>query len=177
MEPFEPFDSVPPGGDGHRGDRLLVWASTAGALACSLLIFLVTNVSEPDPVAEPVPSPTTAQPLAQSTTITTTIATTTTTTTTTVQTTTQAPPPVTTTTTTRRTTTTLRTTPPPQTTVQTTTTTPTRRCVVSTWQWDTAYDGGAMVSWNGSLWVAKWWNYNAIPGANQEGVWDRARSC
>lgn len=169
MEPFDEFDSVPPGGGEPRGDRLLVWASTAGALVCSLLIFLVTNVSEPDPVAEPVPSPTTAQPLAQSSTITTT------TTTTTVETTTPAPPPVTTTTT-RRTTTTHRTTTPPPTTT-TTTTTPTRRCFVSTWQRDTAYDGGSVVSWNGSLWVAKWWNYNAIPGANQEGVWDRARSC
>jgi hypothetical protein len=169
MEPFDAFDSVPPGGDGPRRDRLLVWASTAGALACSLLIFLVTNVSEPDPVAEPVPSPTTAQPLAQSSTITTT--------TTTVPTTTQAPPPVTTTTTTRRTTTTLRTTPPPRTTVETTTTTPRRRCAVTVWQRDTAYDGGSVVFWNGSLWLAKWWNYNAVPGANQEGVWDRTRSC
>ena len=167
---MDPFDPKPPGGDARRMDRLLVWTATAGAMGCAVAIFLATNVSEPDPVAEP--APTTAFPIAASSTTTTT--TTTTVPTTTVApptTTTTTPPPSRTTTTTRRTVTTTRTTtrPPP--------TTTTRRCVAAAWQRDTAYNGGDVVAYGGRLWVAKWWNYNAAPGANAEGVWLRAQSC
>ncbi|MEV6606558.1 carbohydrate-binding protein [Kutzneria sp. NPDC051319] len=172
---MDPLDPEPPGGDSHRHDRLLVWAATVGALGCSALIFLATNsFFDADPVAEP--APTTALPLAASSTITTTTTTTTT------------PPPTTTTTTTatpmsttpRHITTTTRTTTTTHA-VTTTTTTPrpttTHRCVTTEWRRDTAYEGGSIVAYNGHLWVAKWWNYNAVPGANQEGVWQFARDC
>jgi hypothetical protein len=175
---MDPLDPEPPGGDAHRHDRLLVWAATAGALSCAVLIFLATNsffADGPEPVAEP--APTTAFPLAASSTITNT----TTTTTVAPTTTTTTPPPstTTTTTTTRRTTTTRTATP--TTTHATTTTTPkptaTRRCGTAQWQWDRAYNGGSVVAWDGALWVAKWWNYNAVPGDNDEGVWEFARDC
>ena len=35
--------------------RVLVWALTTGALACSIAIFLATNSPSPEPVAEPAP--------------------------------------------------------------------------------------------------------------------------
>ena len=44
----------------HRGrqhvDAALVWAATAGALVCSVVIFLATSWPSPEPVAMPVPS-------------------------------------------------------------------------------------------------------------------------
>ena len=175
---MDPFDPEPPGGDSHRRDRLLVWAATAGSLACSVLIFLATNTfgADPDPVAEPAPS--TATPLAASSTITTTTEPTTTTTT--------APPPTTTVTTTtittqrtttaRITTTTHATSTSPSTTASRPTTT-TRRCVVADWQRDTAYDRGSVVAYKGQLWVSNSWNYNATPGANNENAWQFARDC
>jgi chitinase len=174
---MDPFDSMPPGGDGRRLDRLLVWAATAGALGCAVLIFLLTNAQGPDPVAEPAPTTGTAFPAAQSSTI----SAPTTTTTTAVPTTTVDPtatatqPPITTTpahTTARRSSTTTR--------VTTTTTMPatsSRECQVAHWQRDTAYNGGAVVEYGGGVWEAKWWNYNAAPGANAEGVWVRAPGC
>jgi hypothetical protein len=170
---MDPFDPTPPGGDSRRLDRLLVWLASAGAFGCAVLIFLATNVPDPVPVAEPAPTTDTAFPLAASSTITTTTTTPppTTTTTTVRPTTTPAPPR----TTTRRTTTTTRST------TTTTTTTPrsttSRRCWAPWWQRDTAYNGGAVVAYGGQLWVAKWWNYNAVPGANAEGVWQPAQSC
>ena len=42
---------------------------------------------------------------------------------------------------------------------------------------DTPYNGGAVVAYGGQLWMAKWWNYNAIPGANAEGVRIRVQAC
>lgn len=169
---MNPFDPTPPGGDAHRLDRLLVWVATAGALGCSVLIFVLSNAQQPEPMAEPAD---TALPVVASATITTTEPTTTTTPPAT--TTTTAPPTTTTTrpkttakpTTTTRTTTTVRTTTAPPTTSP--------RCQVSAWQRNTAYSGGSVVSYGGQLWVAKWWNYNAVPGANAEGVWLPARSC
>jgi hypothetical protein len=171
---MDPMDPEPPGGDTRRRDRLLVWAATGGSLVCSVLIFLATNTFDADletGVAEPVPSPTldTATALAATSSITTTTEPTTTTTT---------PPP--TTTTERRTTTTHATTTTTHVTTTTTTqkpTTTTRRCIVAEWQQDTAYDQGSIVAYQGHLWLAKWWNYNAIPGANAEGVWQLARDC
>jgi len=69
---MDPFDPKPPGGDARRMDRLLVWTATAGALGCSVLIFLATNVADPDPVAEPAPTTTTgtAFPIEESSTTT-----------------------------------------------------------------------------------------------------------
>ena len=166
---MNPFDPEPPGGDGRRQDRLLVWAATAGALGCSVLIFLLTSAQAPEPVAEPIPPLGTAWPAASTTTS---AAPATTSATTTV-----APP---------ATTTPVKTTTKPATTthnvvITTTTTTPaptsSRRCLAASWQQDTAYDGGAMVAFGGRLWVAKWWNYNSVPGANTEGVWEPAQRC
>jgi hypothetical protein len=166
---MDPFDATPPGGDSRRLDRLLVWAATAGALGCSVLIFVLSNAQPPEPVAEPAD---TALPAVASSTVTTTTSAEPTTTTT---------PPVTTATTVPAKTTTQ----PPRTTKRTTTTrsstttvrTTTPRCQVAAWQRDTAYGGGQVVSYGGRLWVSKWWNYNAVPGANAEGVWLPAREC
>ena len=168
------FDPMPPGGDGRRLDRLLVWAATVGALGCSVLIFLLTNAQGPDPVAEPAPTTGTAFPAAQSSTITVPTTTVDPTTTATPATTTTLPPRTTTParTTARRSSTTTR--------VATTTTVPTtssRPCRVAAWQRDTAYNGGAVVEYGGGIWEAKWWNYNAAPGANAEGVWVQAPGC
>ena len=40
----------------RRVGAALMWAATAGALLCSAVIFLVTNTTSPEPVAEPMPS-------------------------------------------------------------------------------------------------------------------------
>jgi chitodextrinase len=49
--------------------------------------------------------------------------------------------------------------------------------MVAQWQRDTAYNQGSIVAYQSQLWLAKWWNYNAIPGANAEGVWQQVRYC
>jgi hypothetical protein len=172
---MDPMDPEPPGGDTRRRDRLLVWAATGGSLVCSVLIFLATNTFDANVaagVAEPVPSPTLDPPtqLAASSSITTTTEPTTTTTT---------PPPTTTTTTRPRTTTTRPTTTTTHATTTTTTqrTTTTRRCAVADWQWNTAYDRGSIVAYQGHLWYATEWNYNAVPGNNGQNAWQFARSC
>ncbi|MFI9383322.1 carbohydrate-binding protein [Kutzneria sp. NPDC052558] len=162
---MDPFDPMPPGGDGRRLDRVLVWTATAGALGCSVLIFLATNVSEPDPVAEPVPTTRTAAPVEESTTETTSA------TTTVAGTTTKDVAP------------TVITNRPATSSQQAASNPPVRQtqpqttCPVAQWQRDTAYDGGAVVAYGGRLWMAKWWNYNAVPGANAEGVWLVATGC
>lgn len=172
---MDPFDPMPPGGDGRRLDRLLVRAGTAGALGCSVLIFLLTNAQGTDPVAEPASTTGTAFPAAQSSTITAPTTTTAVPTTTVAPTATTTQPPRTTTpahTTARRSSTTTR--------VTTTTTAPatsSRQCRVAEWQRDTAYNGGAVVEFGGGVWEAKWWNYNAAPGANAEGVWVPVQGC
>lgn len=160
---MNPFDPEPPGGDGRRRDRLLVWTATAGALGCSALIFVLTNAQPPEPVAEPMPTLGTSWPAA---TITTTAAATTTSA---VPASSTSAPPATST----------KPGPPTRTVVSTTTPAPTsgRRCAAASWQRDTAYDGGTVVTFGGSLWVAKWWNYNSVPGQNAEGVWEPAQSC
>jgi len=40
----------------QRVDAAAVWTATAGALVCSVVIFLATNWPSPEPVAEPIPS-------------------------------------------------------------------------------------------------------------------------
>jgi chitinase len=45
--------------------------------------------------------------------------------------------------------------------------------IPSTWNTDTAYNGGDRVTWQGYIWEAKWWNYNAEPG--ESGVWIQVR--
>jgi hypothetical protein len=173
---MDPMDPEPPGGDTRRRDRLLVWTATGGSLVCAVLIFLATNTFDAGlaaGVAEPVASPTqdTATPLAASSSITTTTEPTTTTT---------VPTTTTTTTTTRpRTTTTRPTTTTHATTTTTTqrTTTTTRRCVVADWQWNTAYNRGSVVAYQGHLWYATEWNYNAVPGNNGQNAWQLGRSC
>ncbi|TDQ01402.1 glycosyl hydrolase family 18 protein [Labedaea rhizosphaerae] len=68
------------------------------------------------------------------------------------------PPPTTTTTTT-----------PPTTT--TTTTTPPQSCTEPAWVASQAYTGGAVVSYNGHKWTAKWWTQGDVPGNNSQNVW------
>ncbi|RUP42908.1 glycosyl hydrolases family 18-domain-containing protein, partial [Jimgerdemannia flammicorona] len=41
------------------------------------------------------------------------------------------------------------------------------------WDPSTAYNGGAVVTYNGSTWTAKWWTQNDIPGANAGNVWSQ----
>ena len=53
---MENFEDQPPRDGGQRVDAAVVWTVTAGALACSVVIFLATNWPSPDPVAEPMPS-------------------------------------------------------------------------------------------------------------------------
>lgn len=164
---MDPFDPEPPGGDSRRQDRLLVWASTAGALGCSVLIFLLTSAQAPEPVAEPMPTLGTAWPGASKPATSAAPAATSATT---------AVAPPATTTPAKTTTNPVRTTHDA---VATTTpvSTSSRRCLAASWQKDTAYEGGAMVAFGGGLWVAKWWNYNSVPGANTEGVWEPAQRC
>ncbi|TNC26935.1 carbohydrate-binding protein [Amycolatopsis alkalitolerans] len=63
---------------------------------------------------------------------------------------------------------------PPTTT--TTTTTPAGSCAVAAWSATTAYNGGAVVSYDGHAWTAKWWTYGDIPGGGA-GVWIDNGAC
>ncbi|HEY7416720.1 MAG TPA: chitinase [Ktedonobacteraceae bacterium] len=47
---------------------------------------------------------------------------------------------------------------------------------IAAWNSTTAYVGGNEVTYNGSLWQAKWWTYNDIPGG-AAGVWTLVASC
>ncbi|GHO81340.1 chitinase [Ktedonobacter sp. SOSP1-85] len=67
-------------------------------------------------------------------------------------------------------------TPTPTTTV-TPTPTPGGSCAgVAAWQLNVAYVGGNRVTYNGSLWQAKWWTENDVPGG-AAGVWTLISSC
>ena len=44
------------------------------------------------------------------------------------------------------------------------------------WSATTAYTGGNTVTYKGSLWKAKWWTYNDLPGG-ASGVWALISSC
>ncbi|MEO9237790.1 MAG: carbohydrate-binding protein, partial [Jatrophihabitantaceae bacterium] len=67
------------------------------------------------------------------------------------------------------------TTPPTQT--PTPTPTPTGGCSAAAWNAATAYNGGAVVSYNGHSWTAKWWTQGDIPGNNSQGVWTDGGAC
>ena len=69
--------------------------------------------------------------------------------------------------------------PPPPTTSTTPTTTPPTTstsstgggtCTAAPWNSQTAYNGGAVVSYNGHKWTAKWWTEADVPGG-AAGVW------
>ncbi|WP_433606422.1 glycosyl hydrolase family 18 protein [Dactylosporangium sp. CA-139114] len=48
---------------------------------------------------------------------------------------------------------------------------------VAAWSSATAYNGGAVVSYNGHKWTAKWWTQGDIPGNNGQGVWTDNGAC
>ncbi len=48
---------------------------------------------------------------------------------------------------------------------------------VAAWVSSTAYNGGAVVSYNGHKWTAKWWTQGDIPGNNSQGVWTDNGAC
>jgi chitinase len=48
---------------------------------------------------------------------------------------------------------------------------------VPAWVSGTAYNGGAVVSYNGHKWTAKWWTQGDIPGNNSQGVWTDNGAC
>ncbi len=48
---------------------------------------------------------------------------------------------------------------------------------VAAWVSGTAYNGGAVVSYNGHKWTAKWWTQGDIPGNNSQGVWTDNGAC
>ena len=47
---------------------------------------------------------------------------------------------------------------------------------VAAWSSSTAYNGGAVVSFNGHKWTAKWWTFNDTPGG-AAGVWTDNGAC
>ncbi|MBS2965283.1 glycoside hydrolase [Actinocrinis puniceicyclus] len=50
-------------------------------------------------------------------------------------------------------------------------------CTAAAWVSTTAYNGGAVVSYNGHQWTAKWWTQGDIPGNNGQNVWTDDGSC
>jgi chitinase len=50
-------------------------------------------------------------------------------------------------------------------------------CSAPAWNPTTAYNGGAVVSYNGHQWTAKWWTQGDIPGNNGQDVWTDNGSC
>ena len=54
-------------------------------------------------------------------------------------------------------------------------TTPTRppRPAAAAWSATTVYNGGDQVTYSGSVYKAKWWTQNNIPGADQWGPWEK----
>jgi chitinase len=57
------------------------------------------------------------------------------------------------------------------------TTAPPGNCTVAAWNAGTAYVGGAVVSYAGHKWTAKWWTQGDVPGNNAQGVWTDNGSC
>ena len=47
----------------------------------------------------------------------------------------------------------------------------------ATWSSAVAYQGGAVVSYGGHEWTAKWWTQGDVPGSNSQGVWTDDGSC
>jgi chitinase len=64
---------------------------------------------------------------------------------------------------------------PPTTT--TTTTPPAGGCSAPAWNPTTAYNGGAVVSYNDHTWTAKWWTQGDTPGNNGQDVWTDNGPC
>jgi chitinase/chitodextrinase len=58
-----------------------------------------------------------------------------------------------------------------------TTTAPPGSCTVAAWVAATAYNGGAVVSYGGHKWTAKWWTQGDTPGSNSQGVWTDNGAC
>jgi chitinase len=50
-------------------------------------------------------------------------------------------------------------------------------CTAPAWNSSTAYNGGAVVSYNGHTWTAKWWTQGDIPGNNSQNVWTDNGAC
>jgi chitinase/chitodextrinase len=50
-------------------------------------------------------------------------------------------------------------------------------CTAPAWNSTTAYNGGAVVSYNGHTWTAKWWTQGDIPGNNAQNVWTDDGTC
>ncbi len=50
-------------------------------------------------------------------------------------------------------------------------------CTAAAWSASTAYTGGAVVSYNGHQWTAKWWTQGDIPGNNSQNVWTDNGAC
>jgi len=50
-------------------------------------------------------------------------------------------------------------------------------CTAPAWSSGTAYNGGAVVSYGGHQWTAKWWTQGDIPGNNSQGVWTDNGAC
>jgi chitinase len=50
-------------------------------------------------------------------------------------------------------------------------------CTAAAWNAATAYNGGAVVSYNNHQWTAKWWTQGDIPGSNSQGVWTDNGAC
>jgi chitinase len=66
---------------------------------------------------------------------------------------------------------------PPTTAPPTTTPPPPGSCAPPAWNSATAYSGGAVVSYNGHKWTAKWWTQGDVPGANGQNVWSDNGAC
>ncbi|HEX4787455.1 MAG TPA: glycosyl hydrolase family 18 protein [Actinospica sp.] len=50
-------------------------------------------------------------------------------------------------------------------------------CTAAAWVSTQAYNGGAIVSYNGHSWTAKWWTQGDIPGNNSQNVWTDDGAC
>jgi chitinase len=50
-------------------------------------------------------------------------------------------------------------------------------CSAAAWVSTTAYNGGAVVSYGGHTWTAKWWTQGDIPGNNGQNVWTDNGAC
>jgi chitinase len=50
-------------------------------------------------------------------------------------------------------------------------------CSSAAWSPSTAYNGGAVVTYNGHAWTAKWWTQGDIPGNNGQNVWTDNGPC
>ncbi len=65
----------------------------------------------------------------------------------------------------------------PPTTAPPTTNPPTTCSGASAWNATTPYSGGAVVSYNGHRWTAKWWTQGDVPGNNSQNVWTDNGTC